>query len=163
MKRRLKSQSIPALAALVLFGVFAVGILSVLLSGAGAYRRLTERDRLSYDSRTCAQYVATRVRQADAPDAVRLESFGGVDALVTVLEVDGAEYLTRVYCHDGWLMELFAAADGEFAPEDGEKILPARSMELERTGDLLQVELVDGNGTAVEFQLALRGGEGAVS
>ena len=34
---------------LLLFCVFAVCVLSVLLTGAGAYRRLTERDRVSYD------------------------------------------------------------------------------------------------------------------
>lgn len=162
MKYRLKRQSISGLAALLIFGVFAVGILSVLLGGAGAYRRLTERDRLSYDSRTCAQYVATRVRQSGTPDSVRVEDFGGVDALVLAQEYDGVEYLTRVYCHDGWLKELFTEAEGEFAPEDGEKILQARQMELSCRDGLLSVELTDGNGTAMEFHLALRGGEGAL-
>lgn len=159
MKHRLKQQSISALAALLMFGVFAVGILSVLLTGAGAYQRLTERDRLAYDSRTCAQYVATKVRQAGAPGAVRVENFGGVDALVIVQEYDGVEYWNRIYCHDGWLKELFTAAQGEFAPEDGEKILPAQKLELERQNGLLRVKLTDGNGTAMDLNLALRAGE----
>lgn len=156
MKHRLKQQSISALAALLVFGVFAVGILSVLLSGAGAYQRLTERDRLAYDSRTCAQYVATKVRQAGASGAVRVESFGGVDALVIVQVYDGVEYWNRIYCHDGWLKELFTAAEGEFAPEDGEKILQAQKLELEWQGSLLCIELTDGNGTPMELNLALR-------
>lgn len=143
-----------------MFGVFAVGILSVLLAGAGAYQRLTERDGLAYDSRTCAQYVATKVRQAGAPGAVRVESFGGVDALVIVQVYDGVEYWNRIYCHDGWLKELFTAAEGEFAPEDGEKILPAQKLELERQGGLLCIELTDGNGTAMELSLTLRAEEG---
>lgn len=159
MKHRLKQQSISSLAALLVFGIFAVGILSVLLSGAGAYQRLTERDRLAYDSRTCAQYVATKVRQAAAPDAVRVESFGGVDALVIVQVYDGVEYWNRIYCHDGWLKELFTAAEGEFAPEDGEKILQAQKLELEWRDNLLCIELTDGNGTPMELNLALRTGE----
>lgn len=160
MKHRLKQQSITALAALLMFGIFAAGILSVLLSGAGAYQRLTERDRLAYDSRTCAQYVATKVRQAGVPGAVHVESFGGVDALVIVQVYDGVEYWNRIYCHDGWLKELFTAAQGEFAPEDGEKILPAQKLELERQDGLLRIELTDGNGTAMEWNLTLRAEEG---
>ena len=46
------------LLALLLFGLFSVCVLAVLLTGADAYRRLTQRDRLAFDSRTCTQYVA---------------------------------------------------------------------------------------------------------
>jgi len=161
MKERLKRQSMTGLAALLIFGIFAVGILSVLLSGAGAYRRLTERDRLSYDSRTCAQYVATKVRQVSAPESIRLESFGNIQALVIEQEYDGVQYLTRVYCHDGWLKELFTAAEGNFAPEDGERILPAQQMEVENNKGLLSISLVDGNGVETRLNLALRGREEA--
>ena len=70
MKQQKTQQSISALAALLMFGVFAVGILSVLLGGADSYRRLTQRDRVSYDERTCAQYMATKLRQAPSPESV---------------------------------------------------------------------------------------------
>lgn len=158
MRERSNRQSIPALAALLLVGMFGVSILSVLLTGADTYRRLTRRDQLSYDSRTCAQYVATKVRQAPSPEAVGLGHFGGSDALVIREELDGAVYLTRVYCHNGWLMELFSAADGDFAPEDGEKILPADSLMLIQTGALLQAEIAHGEETT-QTALYLRGGE----
>ena len=46
------------LAALLLFGIFAVCVLMVLLTGANAYRRLTERDQQAYQRRTCAQYLS---------------------------------------------------------------------------------------------------------
>lgn len=163
MKQRLKRQSITGMAALLIFGIFAVGIMSVLLSGASAYRRLTERDRLSYDSRTCVQYVATKVRQAAAPESVRLEDFGGVEALVIAQEYGGEDYVTRVYCHDGWMKELFTSAAGEFAPEDGELILPTQELDMEYEKGLLKIRLVDGNGTQAALDLVLRGGEGAQS
>ena len=50
------------LAALLLFGLFAFCVLAVLLTGAGAYRRLTARDQAAYEWRSCTQYIATRVR-----------------------------------------------------------------------------------------------------
>jgi len=73
MREHSKKRSISGLAALLLLGVFAVSILSVLLTGASAYRRLMERDRLMYDNRTCLQYVATKVRQAPNPGIARSE------------------------------------------------------------------------------------------
>ena len=159
MRERSNRQSITTLAALLLLGVFGVSILSVLLTGAGTYRRLVQRHQLSYDRRTCAQYVAARVRQAPSPDAVVLSRFGSSDALVIREDVDGTVYLTRVYCHDGWLMELFAAADGDFAPEDGQKLLPADSLTLTQTGTLLQADIAHG-GETTQVAVQLRGKEG---
>lgn len=160
MRKRSGKKSISNLATLLLLGLFAAGILAVLLSGAGAYRRLTERDCLMYDSRTCVQYVATKLRQAPCREAVTIADFGDGDSLVVRESIEGMDYVTRVYCHDGWLMELFTADEAGFEPEDGEKIMQAGSLELEKDGDLLKVELVDGNGTASSFALYLRGGEG---
>ena len=161
MRRNNAGTSISGLAALVLLGVFAIGILSVLLSGAEVYRRLTQRDRLAYDSRTCIQYVAMKVRQAPAPGAVVLSEFGGEDCLEIAQPIDGTEYRTRIYCHEGWLMELFALAEEGFAPEDGEKILRVDRFSLTKEGTLLEVDVVEGNGTASSMWLSLRGGEGA--
>jgi len=163
MKKHQSGQSISALAALVLLAVFAVGLLSVLLSGAGAYRRLSERDRNSYDSRTCIQYVAAKVRQAPAPGSVSLSKFGAGDCLILSEQVDGWEYLTRIYCYEGWLMELFAASGDDFAPEDGERLMPLNRFSLVLEGSLLQVNTVDTQGFEHRLLLSLRGGGGAVS
>jgi hypothetical protein len=160
MRRDYTERSVSALAALLLLAVFALGILWVLLSGAGAYRRLTQRDAQSYENRTCAQYVVTRLRQAAGAQAVSLSSFGEGDALLITEQVDGQDYVTRIYCYDGWLRELFAADGLDFAPEDGEKVLQASQLSLSREGDLITARLLDGNGEPVQLQVFLRGGEG---
>lgn len=138
-KRR---QAIPTLAAFLLLGIFAVSVLGVLLAGAGVYSRLTRRDDRAYDSRTGLQYVASKVRQAPAPHTVQVTDFAGVDALTVTEQVDAEVYVTRVYCYDGWLMELFCAVGADFAPEDGERLLRAQSLELEQRDGLLYVQLV---------------------
>lgn len=66
------------LLALLLLLVFAVCVLSVLLTGAGTYQTLTRRDQDSYDRRTAAQYLATRVRQADRGRRRRSGGFSGL-------------------------------------------------------------------------------------
>ena len=149
------------LLALLLFGVFAASILSVLLTGAGVYSRLTQRDQNAYDRRTCVQYLATKVRQAPSGAQITAGTFGEGDALLLSEDIDGQPYLTRIYCYDGWLRELFSAADDPFAPKDGEKILPAQALALHIDDNLLQVDLTDSSGQAISLTLSPRGGEEA--
>ena len=153
MMQKTQKHHTTGLLALLLFGLFAVCILAVLLTGGQTYRRLSERDDAAYAARTAAQYLSTRVRQAEA---VEVSSFAGLDALTLTEELEGAAYVTRIYCYDGWLRELFAAADAEMSPADGEKVLEAVELTAERQENLLTVTL-DGQ----EILLHLRAGGAA--
>lgn len=140
---------------LLLTATLAACLLMVLLTGAGGYRRLTERDRAAYDRRTAVQYVATKVRQADTAAGVALTEFGGTPALCLTETIEGAAYETWIYYYDGYLRELFTAEDAGLAPEDGEKILASDGLTLSLTDGLLRFE------TAGEtLRLSLRSGEG---
>jgi len=159
MKVKQHKRKADALIVLLLFGIFAVCILSVLLTGADAYRRLSQRDDASYDHRTASQYLSTRIRQSDCLDAVAIEDFEGTDALVFTETIDGVSYETRVYCYDGYLRELFTAAGGDFLPGDGEKVLKASSLTLRMDGQRILVELTSPAGDAQRLTLYLRSGE----
>lgn len=160
MKKHQTQHHIDTLAALLLFGVFAVSILAVLLTGAGAYRRLVRRDRADYARRTAVQYVATRVRQADSLDLIAVEDFQGVTALV--LREEGG-YATRIYCHEGYIKELYAAEEDLLVPWDGEIILAARGLDLSLDGGLLTVTAADEDGVESTLVLSLRSGEGGAA
>ena len=148
------------LAALLLFGVFAVCVLAVLLTGADAYRRLTERDREAYDRRSCVQYIATRVRQSDAAGGIGVEPFGDTTALV----LGEGDFVTRVYCYEGYIMEPYCAAgDTELTPRDGERVMEADSMDAYLTDGLLQIIVVDPNYQYDSMVLSLRSGEGGAA
>lgn len=160
MKMKEPKRKADTVLVLLLFGVFAVCILSVLLTSADAYRRLADRDEMSYDRRVASQYLSTRVRQSDVAGGVAVESFDGVDALVLREEIDGAAYEARVYCYDGYLRELFAESGVDFAAEDGEKILAAESMTLELEEQTITAEITDPTGQVQTLTLYLRSGEG---
>lgn len=159
MNNQTRQSKITDLMALMVFCLFALCILAVLLTGAAGYRKLVDRGSRDYDRRTAAQYVATRVRQADRAGCVALEDFGGAEALVFREEIGGAVYLTRVYCHDGFIRELFAPESGNFSPEDGEKLLAAQSLSFSLEGDLLSAEIRFSDGTNQFLTLYLRAGE----
>lgn len=156
MKKREIQHHMDSLGALLLFGVFAVCVLAVLLTGARAYGRLTQRDAEAYDRRTVLQYVATRVRQADALDGVAVEEFLGVSALV----LQEGEYETRIYCYEGYLMELYVSREDPLGPADGERIMALEALELSLEGGLLSIAATDEAGEESSLLLSLRSGEG---
>lgn len=148
-------EQIESLAALVVFGVFAVSAAAVLLTGAGAYRRLTLRDEAAGERRTRSQYIATRVRQAAG--AARVEELEGVPALC-LPEGDG--YVTWVYCWDGWLTELYTSAEWELGPEDGTRLMEAADLSLSLEDGILEAEVTGPAGEKDRLWLSLRVGEG---
>jgi len=149
---------ISGLMALLLFGVFAICILGVLLGATGIYQRLTERDAQSYEMRTAAMYVATKVRQNDRAGGIAVEQIGQSDALVLTETVEGETFRTWIYCYDDYLYELFLPADLEAAPEDGERLLPVEQLELSLEDGLLSAQITQ-FGESRQLRLTLRSQE----
>lgn len=164
MRERLRKPDMGGLLALLLLGVFGVCVLSVLLTGADAYRGLTERDQAAYGRRTAAQYLTTRVRQADRWNGVSVEAFGEREALALTEEIDGETYVTWVYYDDGYIRELFTFAGADLTPEDGEKIIEAHDLKFSPgpTGREIIAEITDTDGKATQLVLVLRSGKGAL-
>ena len=139
MKKNAFAHNLDGLAALLLFAVFAASVMAVLLTGAKAYRGVTRRDQEAYNARTAVQYVAQRVRQADSLYGITLEDFEGVECLVLG---QGEPYITRLYCYEGWLMELYCLAGESFSPEDGERIIEAQELKLSLDQGMLGVQVL---------------------
>ena len=147
-------QNLTRLMTLLTCAVFAVCVLLVLLSGADVYRHLTEEGEDQYARRTAAQYITTRIRQADA---VEISCFAGLDTLQFRETVNGRSYITRIYCYDGSLRELFTPAEGQFLPEDGEKLLNMEDLSLSAEGGLLLVEITLPDGRTQTLYLRQKG------
>lgn len=159
----MKHRKLTDLISLVVFGIFAVCILLVLLTGAEAYRNMVNRGDAYYHRRTATQYIATRVRQSDMDQGIRVAEFSGLDCLELREEIQGEVYLTRVYCYEGYLRELFTGENGQVSPESGEKILEAREITLSLEADILRANITLPDGCVQELVLYLRskGGTGA--
>jgi len=156
MKDRNGKLSVDGVLALVLFGIFALCVLAVLLLGARGYQRLTERGQDSYNRRTAVQYITTRVHQGDTLSAVSIGSVGSAEALELTETIDGVQYITRVYYHDGYIRELYSSASLSFQPGDGELILPAAGLDFTLEDGLLTAEITEADGKTVEVCVALR-------
>lgn len=149
---------------LLSFGVFAVCVLLVLLTGADVCRSQTERDQAAWSRRTGAQYLTAKLRHADEAGAIGFSGGDGTlwyDTLDLREEIDGQTYVTRVYCYDGYIRELFTVDGGVYAPEDGEPVLAAQELRFGWDGELVEAVCVDADGQASRSYFAPRSGEGA--
>lgn len=141
---------------LVLFAILAGCAVLVLLTGAGVYGRLTERGQEAFHNRTVPLYIATKVRQADCAEAVFVEQKTGTDILRLEEQIDGKDYVTRIYCHEGVVRELFSAEDVPFDPVAGEKITEASEVRFSLEDGCLTVRVTREDGTVTEQTLTLR-------
>ncbi len=153
-----KKRTVTSFIVLMVFCIFAICILAVLLTGANVYGQLTDKQQTQYEYRTLAQYVTTRLRQADRAGAVQVKEFQGQSALILQEEIEGELYQTQIYCYEGYVRELFTVAGGEFSPEDGEKVFPARQLKFGLEHPRLTVQIVLEDGTCQELVLYLRSG-----
>lgn len=147
-----KNNKITDLLALLVFGIFALCVAAVLLTGARVYKNLTDRGNLAHDHRVAARYLTTRFHQAQR---VQVEEFDGVQALILHEEIGGRTYLTRVYCCDGHIRELFAAGSADLSPTDGEIVMEAENLAFEMGEDILTVEITHPDGKVQRLLLAL--------
>lgn len=150
---------IEGLLALLLTLVLASCVVCVLLTGARVYQRLSENSRASYDSRTLTGYLTTRVRQGDVRGGISVEPFGEGDSLCFREELESGDYVTRIYCLDGWLYELYCREEDGLEPGDGEPVLPLEGLELSLSDGLLEITAREGEQSR-ELRLWLRGEEG---
>ena len=141
MKERETRNSICAMAPLLLFMIFTTCIVTVLLIGADSYQTFTKRDQHAFEHRTIAQYLTTRIRQNDTSNGVFVDQFAGKDTLFLSETLDDKTYYTRIYCHDGYLRELFSEASIVFTPEAGVKILELKDLQFHLAQNLLTITI----------------------
>lgn len=164
-----QKSNITSLAPLLLFVVFTTCILSVLLTGADVYQKFSKRDQYSFQRRTTAQYLTTRLRQSDTEGMAFVGNFDDTsaqeagDTLFICEELGGRTFFTRIYCHDGYLRELFAEAGASFNPDAGQKILEVNSLSFTVQGDLVFIEIEHADATTETLILHLRSGKEVLS
>lgn len=135
-----KNNKASGLMPLLVLTLLTLCLLLVLLTGAKLYRQLVDRGEAQYAARTASQYLATRLRQAEH---ITITAFGDGDALALGQQIQGEDYVTYIYCHDGFLRELFCPQDAALLPADGEALLEARSLTLSLEEGLLTAVLSD--------------------
>ena len=145
-------RKITELLGLLVFGLFALCVAAVLLMGGKTYQVLTQRADAANSHRVAVRYLTTRFHQA--PE-VALEDFCGLQSLTIREEIQGKRYITRVYCHEGAVRELFSGENAQVSPADGEIVLDAEKLTFAQNDGLLTVEITHPDSKCQRVLLAL--------
>lgn len=149
----MKEKSITGVLVLLVFATFLVSVWMVLMTGADVVQSITARDQKNFSQRTVTQYLTTRVRRADQTGAVIASDSG---TLIFREAIGGIFYETSVYCHEGYLREMFCESGYSLPPEFGEEILPVQNFQSSRDGSLVHITFEMPDGTEESLVLHLR-------
>jgi hypothetical protein len=138
--------------AFALIGLFAVLSLLLVAIGTQAYRSVVNASDVNSDARCGVNYLLNRTRSCDINGGASIKN----GALVLPSLLDGEEYEVYIYLYDGWLTEQFVGEGEEFAPECGEKLIEAETMELAEEGGLIRVRIGMASGDAETIHIARR-------
>ena len=149
------------IAALALTCVFGATMLLSLAAGSSVYRQVEERVEANSEQRVGLSYITARIHAGDETGMVRVEPFGGVEAVYLSENLGGQTYDNILYVYDGWLMELLCE-QGEaeaLGPEAGQTISEALSLSVSEPAEgLLRLEFTDAAGENETADVYLRSG-----
>lgn len=153
-----KSHSVDLLAAVILLFLFLMTGACSLALGVRTWRGIESQMEQNFDKQTPLSYLAGKARQSENLYADAFSD--GTPALALTSTWAGERYITRLYCHDNMLYELFSPENVRLTPADGTPLIALQDMTLTADGGLLRVSCTAQDGTKSELLLAVSG-EGA--
>ena len=138
---------------LALFCVFAASALAVVSIGARVYRQNVSNMTDTFSERTALAYIEQKFRQGNAEDSIFVTTVGGSDALALRSGYNGDNFITYIYCCNGYLCELFIKEGYDFSPEDGQQLLELDSLEITKKGNMycFRTESPNGSGSVTLY------------
>ncbi len=107
-----------------------VSALVITLFAANIYEGVVG-DSPATPARTSLSYVSGKIHAADKKDAVAVGEFDGCNSVIITDEINGEQYNTYIYYHDGQLKELFVKAEADFAAANGSEITEVSDFRIE--------------------------------
>ena len=144
------------------FAMLAACIVIVLITGVRLYNRSSTRDTDDYYHRTVTSYVITRVSQSAVAGSFFVGDFDEAtpketgDTFFFTETFDGVTYVTRLYCHDGALYELFSPMSAKLDRTAGEKVLSVKNMSFTVKDGLFTADIVFDGGETEKVRIDLR-------
>jgi len=164
MRSEIKRPNISSVFPILSFIVLSACIVIVLVTGARIYGRSNERDSSDYYHRTVTGYVTTRVMQSAVDGRFFVGDFheavprSSGNTFFFTENINGSEYVTRLYCYDGGIYELFSPLGVELEPKYGERVLSVDELEFFIDGELLITNIHFNDGDEVTLRISLRAG-----
>lgn len=158
MKRRTPSgHLVDILAVLLLITLFAAASLTVVLLGAGVYKKTVSDMNDNFTTRTALAYLTQMIRSNDRNGNTEVLRDQNTDGLKLTASYDGDSYNIYIYVKDQSLMELTQKSSLAFNPENGRKIMDIRDLSVsEDKDDLIHIRVTGSDGETEEVSVSER-------
>jgi hypothetical protein len=138
--------------AAIIFGLFALVLLLAFLVGINVYQSLNVQSVNESNARMGQAFLANTIHSNDLYDAVSAGVGPEGESLVLSETVDNSgTYETRIYKWQGSLMQEYALAGSEYAPEKAIQLFETETFSFVYSGGLLNIETDQGT-----LEVALR-------
>lgn len=152
-----RHRSVDTLAALLLLLLYLSVATAALLCGVQVWNGAEDCMQQNFTLQTPLSYLAGKARQSDS---FHIDPFAdGTQALAFDAEWEGEAYITRLYCYDGALYELFTPEDIVLAPADGTRLMEGGTMVFSNRDGMLCVDYTAQDGQTQSLLLAPKRGE----
>jgi len=148
---RRESHMTSQLLSVALMAVFFVALMGGLAAGASLYRFAVEAQELSTELHMQAGLIANVVRNNDFAGAVSVGEGPEGPAIVLTRTLSSGSYETRIYHHEGKVMQETAVAGRPYDPANATALLETDVFEFTLEDGLLTITCDDGS-----FDVALR-------
>lgn len=146
---------VDALFLLALFGVFLICALFIVLFGAKIYKNTIENSENSFLKRTYYTYITEKIRQNDNEKGIEIETSDGSSTVILSKTVNGKDYITYLYCDEGFLKEYTTSAGNELKKQSGNEIVELTCMNVTECNPNLYHFILEGLDTKSDFYVSI--------
>lgn len=146
---------VDALFLLALFGVFLICALFIVLFGAKIYKNTVKSSEDSFIERTCYTYITEKIRQNDNSNGVLIDNSSDGTVLVLTKTISDKDYVTYLYCDEGYLKEYTTSADNSLRKSAGTNIIELDSMYAEKCNNNLYYFTLSGADISTSFYVSI--------
>ena len=129
----------------LLFALFVIALLLAVVAGTNVYRNLNDVRSGADEARLGLTLLTNNVRANDAADAIAAGTGPEGRSLVLVERLDSGTYETRIYRHEGNIVEEYALADAAYTPENAVVICPSDVFDFSYGNGLLTITTDQGS------------------
>lgn len=129
----------------LLFALFVIALLLAVVAGTNVYRNLNDVRSGADEARLGLTLLTNNVRANDAADAIAAGTGPEGRSLVLVERLDSGTYETRIYRHEGNIVEEYALADAAYTPEKAVVICPSDVFDFSYGNGLLTITTDQGS------------------
>lgn len=128
----------------VLFILIIVMLLITLGVGVSVYRSISEQRWADEQNRTGLTLLANSVHITDSVDAIGVGAAPQGQALVLTERFPEGSYETRIYLHDGNIVEEYAIAGAPYDPARATPVVDSNTFSFAYAGGLLSIHTDQG-------------------